>query len=565
MAEHTTQHSKTIIFIRDNAESLLTAIALALILRYFTLEAFKIPTGSMGTTLYGRHAYKICPNCDAQYAVSLITSQETGATQWSVSATYQKVRCEHCGVLNTVFKEREYRCTACGKPLSVDQEEWVRDIGDVAEITCPLCNYTYTDFISHTNDCSGDHLFVDKLYYKVIKPRRFDVIVFRYDRKKNYIKRLIAFGGETVTLRNGDIYIRPKDKTGDNGFSIARKPPYALDAMLRLVHDSTLKEKSSHLPPAWKPAGAAGGRDPVARPRIAVATWHPDRGVIEFNAAETEPQLRKGTVVYNRPIEAQLPFNALRQSPRFPVADRRLRFDAACVDVASGDDASPAFLAAALEDGPSTFTFTLPIASGSAGQTKQAFQITRTLYDESGTPGKKTVLAEKPGFLQCGKKQTVVIDNIDDRLVLRINDTIICSADVTTGSPPITRDGLSLTVENANVTLSRIKIRRDLYYREPGPNGNADPLGGTHHKESDPLDQYTIPDGDYFAMGDNSANSEDGRYWGFVPADNMIGKAYFIFWPILPWTPLLPFNIRPKFQLIKPHIHPLNSRIRFIH
>ena len=70
----------------------------------------------------------------------------------------------------------------------------------------------------------------------------------------------------------------------------------------------------------------------------------------------------------------------------------------------------------------------------------------------------------------------------------------------------------------------RVEPRRSAYY---GPDPKRFPMAENCRYSPEGV-VCTVPPRHYFMMGDNRDNSQDSRYWGFVPDENIVGKAFVV-------------------------------------
>lgn len=89
----------------------------------------------------------------------------------------------------------------------------------------------------------------------------------------------------------------------------------------------------------------------------------------------------------------------------------------------------------------------------------------------------------------------------------------------------IPKAGATITLDNKNIALYK-KIIVDYEKNSLSTQGDTFVINGQK------TNQYTFSQDYYWMMGDNRHRSEDSRFWGFVPADHIVGKPVFIWFSI---------------------------------
>lgn len=517
---------------RETIEAIAIAFALAFLFKTFEAEAFVIPTGSMAPTLMGRHKDVICPQCGTRYSASASDEADRNGNV-RPGDYFQVIRCT---------------CPNCRFPMSVDPY-------DPAGRAHP--------------SYSGDRIWVSKVPYQIMEPKRWDVIVFRYPEEAEtyYIKRLIGLPNETVKIFHGDIYSQGPE---DADFVIRRKPPQKLLAMAQVVYDNDhVSEQmlASDWPLRWQPWSK------VDSP----ADWQPSDDTRSYHTngqgneaawlryqhiVPPEVNWQQGSWNPVRAPQAQLvtdfyAFNTrvTRDRPASSPAALGLHWVGDLIiecetDVTSGSGE----VLFDLVKGGRHFTCTIDVATGQA----------RLSID--GLPDWNP--AASTPFKGAGKHH-VRFANVDRELTLWIDGRVIDFDSPTTyddlgndrpqSTPQDMGDLAPAGIGSRGTALSinHLRLLRDIYYiAEKGPYGDivndyqapvqssdrvaqfmASPeawrSGGDYFERRQAV-LFPLKEDQFFVLGDNSPASSDARLWSkqhFVERELLVGKALFVYWP----------------------------------
>ncbi len=543
--------------IKETLISLVISLAMALIFKLYIVEAYRIPTGSMAPTLLGAHMRAQGPQTGYDWAVG--PWYYAGDTPFGVQGPVR-------GSNGMLFG------------------------GENPHLMDPMTGFPYessgpdrtgSPLPESKRTLAGDRILVQKYLYEVRDPRRYEVVVFKNPTgaEQNYIKRLVGLPNEHLWLVDGDVFTTPHTTAPDgadiasralesSSWRIQRKPFEVQRALWQEVFSSEYTPLNPQLNTVryFEAPWLAGDN---------AQAWTID-GVRSYRYDSTEPTTLDWDDA-SWPVTDFTPYNdgtpnwqRGRGTPIYPVADVRVR---------TGIQPESDSLQASISLIARQHEFRADIAGGSAtirmrplGSIESGDWVTLTTGNcPPFKPGKTTNIEfwhyDQQVLLIVGGKQIggpVGYDWAPDQRLEFVTGRRFDDLRYLPGSTPDSprynfesllrpatyeahgRPSISLAFQGSPVTLHRVGLDRDIYYR---PFHNA--LGAPRRAFAwHPDDLVHLGPDHFFMLGDNSGSSLDGRGWpthtvpidptvadqiddtlGVVHRDLMLGKAFFVYFP----------------------------------
>jgi len=506
--------------IANTFEWLITAFILAFVFRAFVMEAFRIPTGSMADTLMGAHFRLGCRQCGYKYEHGFVPHNYRlpEDTVPSGNTPLPVTRCPNCGRYPS-----QLLCRSCGhvydSRVAAKRNGLRNDTGEdnqrpVLPSRCPRCARPLMTG-EEMPVANGDRILVLKCIYQFLEPKRWDVIVFKNPPEPtiNYIKRLIGLPGESIQIIDGDIYVDGQ---------ISRKPAKIQNELFMPVYDNDYQ-------PARPGDGSFNGhlwQQPFRKvPDSKWVTTDSKNPTIFRLDSSVDNSLVYDTSIGND-FKATYAYDNVDTYGYMPYcSDLMVRFDSRSAD-------SQGRIGAALSKYETNYKAWV--------ETSGEMVITK---NQGG--GQDMELARKSIDRPAGGKTVPFkFANVDHRLIFEYGDEkLTCDLGRNLQDAGQITENIEPRVEifgSGKLTLSHIAIFRDIHYTK------VKFANSYEHGRATKEDPFVLGQDEFFVLGDNSPNSEDGRWWnragvankglpeyrvGIVPRNYLVGKALFVYWP----------------------------------